>query len=294
MKYLMTVTAWLLLSLCAHAEEKFCLHEDLQQLDKVVAQKTIYEQAKLKEISRCKQGEGNYITDIDKYTYQELLYQEFLKWHPDSAIAHAKACQKIAFANKWTALYKKACIQEAYVKVLCGELLDASMLIQHIGSIQKLSKENQTQMGILMLEFNLRAKIRLFESPLTKSCQDAWNYYSPYIPKNNWRYIYYEALLTRHGNVNLLLAQLKRCKQPSYEAAALTVAISQLYYQQKNINAYLHYLIVSAINDIECANREASSLVSLINSPYSTLCPSQAFRYAMLCTENVKTFKDEV
>lgn len=285
--------AWLLLAVSAQAKGKFCIAEDLKSLDQTVELKATYDQAKQREISRYKLNEGNYLSAIDRYTYQELLYQEYLKWNPDSAITHAQACKKLAADNGMVSLYQKACIHEAYVLVICGELLKASMLIKEMGSIKEMSKENKLQMAILMLEFDLRSYMMNFDNKLTQGCLHTWYTYSPYLPKSNWRYNYYKSMVARRGNVAELIQQLNRCKQPSLEAAAIAVAISQLYYHQKDYNSYLHYLIISAINDIKCANHEASSLVYLINSPHVNLCPNQAFRYAMLCTENVKTFKDQ-
>lgn len=52
----------------------------------------------------------------------------------------------------------------------------------------------------------------------------------------------------------------------------------------------MHYLILSAINDICCSNREASSLLYIVNLPYICAGTERAFNYAMLCTENAKSF----
>lgn len=54
----------------------------------------------------------------------------------------------------------------------------------------------------------------------------------------------------------------------------------------------MHYLILSAINDIKCSNREASSLLFIVNLPYICAGTERAFNYAMLCTENAKNFND--
>ncbi len=291
-KYLTTIiVVWL--ALCANANGKFCVDEDLARLDQAVAQKSKYDQAKQKEIARLRLSEGNYLTPVEKYTYQESLYREYLKWNPDSAITHARECERIALDNGFSDLYKKACIQEAYVKTICGELLDAALLIQNIGKIEELNDENKVQMSILMLEFGLRRKMVGFDATVTNEVLEIWNKYSAYMPKDNWRYDYYNAMLTRSGSADALLAQLKRCKQPSFEAAAISIGLSVLYKRQKDKNACYHYLILSAINDIECANNEASSLIYIINSSYLKLSPKQAFGYAMVCTENAKYFKDK-
>lgn len=44
----------------------------------------------------------------------------------------------------------------------------------------------------------------------------------------------------------------------------------------------MHYLILSAINDICCSNREASSLLYIVNLPYICAGTERAFNYAML------------
>lgn len=55
----------------------------------------------------------------------------------------------------------------------------------------------------------------------------------------------------------------------------------------------MHYLILSAINDISCSNREASSLLYIVNLPYICAGTERAFNYAMLCTENAKSFNNQ-
>lgn len=55
----------------------------------------------------------------------------------------------------------------------------------------------------------------------------------------------------------------------------------------------MHYLILSAINDIKYSNREASSLLFIVNLPYICAGTERAFNYAMLCTENAKIFNDQ-
>ena len=55
----------------------------------------------------------------------------------------------------------------------------------------------------------------------------------------------------------------------------------------------MHYLILSAINDIKYSNREASSLLFIVNLPYICAGTERAFNYAMLCTENAKNFNDQ-
>ena len=292
MKYIITIFI-ACLSLCMQAEEAFNIADDLKKLDSVVAQKQKYDQIKLNEIARFKLTEGNYVTPLERFSYAESLYREYLKWSPDSALCYVQVCKKIAWDNGWETLHQKSCINEAYVKVICGELLEADKLIHELKPITEQSAENKVQMGILMLEFGLRTKMRDLDKRLTKGVFDIWNTYNVYVPESNWRHEYYKVMLTRDADVEVLKAQLKQCKQPSFEAAAVSIAVAMLYYQQKDFNAYYHYLILSAINDIKCANNEASSLIYIVNSRGLCLSQKQTYSYAMVCAENAKFFNDQ-
>ena len=72
----------------------------------------------------------------------------------------------------------------------------------------------------------------------------------------------------------------------------LNIALSKIYRQEKNQNAYAHYLIESAINDITSSNREAMSLLFLLKTPYIEQGSSRAAEYALLCTDNATSFHD--
>lgn len=284
---------FLFLPLRICAQGQFCSAADLKELDQAVEQKESYDQAKLKEIARCKQNIGLCITPLDKYHYYEQLYQEYQKWNPDSARHYAQACKKVALENNLTDLYEVACINEAYIHVICGDMLIASDCIQKLHPIQDLPLHVQKKMAVLMLEFNMRAQLGGFAAPPSQTGEQGWRTYSRYLNQNDWRYLCYQEVLLKRGDLPKMLKVFHACKQPSFEAASLAVSISQLYYRKGDYGNYIHYLIRSAINDIQCSNREATSLLYLLLSPYVKLNIDQAFKYVMLCTENAKTFKDQ-
>ena len=282
----------MLLPTAGHCQ--ICIDEDLRKLDLAVEQRGKYEQAKQKEIDHHKLAEGNCITTMDRYSFHESLYRLYLKWNPDSAVAHARRCQEIASANNLPHLHTKAVIHEAYAKVMCGEMLDANRLIQSVGPIETMDKENQAPMAFLMLEFQLRTNMMMgINNKVPQECRDSWTQYSVYLPKDHWRYHYYKVMLTQNGDTKTLLGILNHCKQPSFEAAAITATVARLYICKGDYDSFHHYLIVSAINDIKCANHEAQSLVHLINSPYISLDPNRAYNYAAVCADNVKFFNDQ-
>ena len=293
MRYLTTIVT-LLMTLCMQGAENFCIEKDLQQLDRIMEQSGKYEQAKQKEIDHYKLAEVNCVTTMDQYNFHESLYRLYLKWNPDSAVAHARRCQEIASANNLLHLHTKAVIHEAYAKVMCGEMLDANRLIQSVGPIESMDKENQAPMAFLMLEFLLRTNMMMgIDNKVPQECRDSWTKYSVYLPKDHWRYQFYKVMLTQNGDTKTLVGMLNHCKQPSFEAAAIAATVARLYVCKGDYDSFHHYLIVSAINDIECANHEAQSLLHLINSPYISLDPNRAYNYAAVCADNVKFFNDQ-
>ena len=108
-----------------------------------------------------------------------------------------------------------------------------------------------------------------------------------------WQKHYYESSLTDHDVLKKLQADLANTQRPSIKAAMLYVSIARQYKKRgADEKLYLHYLILSAINDVKCSNREASSLIFIVNSPHICAGTERAFNYAMLCTENAKSYKD--
>lgn len=293
MKFLMTLAfLWLSLFQVA-AQDEFCLAEDLKKLDKAVLQVDIYDQAKQKDIENAKLTLSNCVTPTETYNCYEQLYHKYMKWNPDTARYYAQQEMKIAQENGWEDRYTRAYIQDTYMLVIAGNLLDASENINKLKDIKEMTQENQHLMAILVLEFSLRTELGGIDDLLTKDCREMWKTYSPYLPKTDWRYLYYETMILKHVSLQSLLHELEHSEQPSYKAAALYLACSKVYYEQKNYNRGIHYLILSAINDIETSNKETTSLLYLINSPHVCLNPDQAFQYAMLCTENARIFKDQ-
>ena len=151
--------------------------------------------------------------------------------------------------------------------------------------------------AILMFEYRIHLDMKEFmERKLVNNAEQlaVWNKYSIYLPDDMWQKHYYEALLTRKDILKTLLDELKNTQQPSLKAAMLYISIADQYNKKTNDeNVFLHYLILSAINDIKSSNREASSLLYIVNLPYICAGTERAFNYAMLCTENAKSFNDQ-
>lgn len=279
-------------------DANFNIEADLQRLDSVVANSANYDHQKQQNINLIKRSMGAYVTPMERYNYYKRLYDEYMKFDSDSAKHYASLCQEVASRANMPDLELMSIFDRAYIMIICGELIDAQQLLNKISTpIESMSDDVRMKYAILMFEYRIHLDMKEFmERKLVNNAEQltVWNKYSIYLPDDMWQKHYYEALLTRKDILKTLLDELKNTQQPSLKAAMLYISIADQYNKKTNDeNVFLHYLILSAINDIKSSNREASSLLYIVNLPYICAGTERAFNYAMLCTENAKSFNDQ-
>ena len=298
MKALFFLLLSFLISVTSKAQKtEFNIEEDLLRLDSVVANSANYDKQKLQDINNIKRSMGGFVTPTERYNFYKRLYDEYMKFDSDSAKHYASMCQKVASRANMHNYEVASILDRAYIFITCGELIDAQRILNTISTpIDSLPEDIRMKYAITMLEYQLRLDIKSFweNKNVDKEASLAvWNKYSQYLPDDMWQKHYYESSLTENDVLKKLQADLANTQRPSIKAAMLYVSIARQY---KNRGAddklYLHYLILSAINDLKCSNREASSLIFIVNSPQVCAGTERAFNYAMLCTENAKSYKD--
>ena len=271
------------------------LEKDLQQLDEAVANHQTYDRQKLQNIAAWKKEAYGCVTALERYNYLKHLCDEYMKFDPDSAAFYARRCIEVTEKAGLRDLNLMSHIDAIYLTVCRGEVMTAERMLEKLPPIEQMPANAQMKLAMAMMEYQMRVYLKGFaekQRPKEEDMKNTWKKYSPYLPDNLWQKHYYRTHLTNDRTDRLLLADLKHTAQPSIKAAMLYVALSSQSQAQGKINECLHYLILSAINDIKSSNREASSLVYLMNNDNLPLDVDRAFRYTMLCTENAKTFKD--
>lgn len=276
---------------------KFDIEADLHRLDTVVANSHKYDAQKMHDINYIKRSTGDFVTPTERYNYYKRLYDEYMKFDSDSAKHYASMCQKVASRTNMHNYEVAAILDRAYIFITCGELIDAQRILNTISTpIDSLPDDVRMKYAITMLEYRIRLDLKSFwENKYgdKEACLAVWNKYNRYLPDDMWQKHYYESSLTDHDVLKKLQADLANTQRPSIKAAMLYVSIARQYKKRgADEKLYLHYLILSAINDVKCSNREASSLIFIVNSPHICAGTERAFNYAMLCTENAKSYKD--
>lgn len=276
---------------------KFDIEADLHRLDTVVANSHKYDAQKMQDINYINRNMGGFVTPTERYNFYKRLYDEYMKFDSDSAKHYASMCQKVASKANMYNYEVAAILDRAYIFITCGELIDAQRILNTISTpIDSLPDDVRMKYAITMLEYRIRLDLKSFwENKYgdKEACLAVWNKYNRYLPDDMWQKHYYESSLTDHDVLKKLQADLANTQRPSIKAAMLYVSIARQYKDRgADDKLYLHYLILSAINDVKCSNREASSLIFIVNSPHICAGTERAFNYAMLCTENAKSYKD--
>lgn len=276
---------------------KFDIEADLHRLDTVVANSHKYDAQKMHDINYIKRSTGDFVTPTERYNFYKRLYDEYMKFDSDSAKHYASMCQKVASRTNMHNYEVAAILDRAYIFITCGGLIDAQRILNTISTpIDSLPDDVRMKYAITMLEYRIRLDLKSFwENKYgdKEACLAVWNKYNRYLPDDMWQKHYYESSLTDHDVLKKLQADLANTQRPSIKAAMLYVSIARQYKKRgADEKLYLHYLILSAINDVKCSNREASSLIFIVNSPHICAGTERAFNYAMLCTENAKSYKD--
>lgn len=276
---------------------KFDIEVDLHRLDTVVANSHKYDAQKMHDINYIKRSTGDFVTPTERYNFYKRLYDEYMKFDSDSAKHYASMCQKVASRTNMHNYEVAAILDRVYIFITCGELIDAQRILNTISTpIDSLPDDVRMKYAITMLEYCIRLNLKaLWENKYNdkEACLAVWNKYNQYLPDDMWQKHYYESSLTDHDVLKKLQADLANTQRPSIKAAMLYVSIARQYKKRgADEKLYLHYLILSAINDVKCSNREASSLIFIVNSPHICAGTERAFNYAMLCTENAKSYKD--
>lgn len=274
--------------------QKVDLEADFNKLDNAILKKDSYINKQQQEINAIKKDFAT-TAPYDKYIYFKRLFDKYMRFNPDSAEVYVQRCKEVALKAGMENEYLQSEIDEVMITVLRSDCYKAKILLDKIGPIDDLPPFLRVKLAIVYMEFYIRRVYLTLGSDvniLKITEEDFWNNFNHYFPEGSWSSDYYETLITRRNLKDRLLFHLQGSPKPSIQTAMLEYALSRIYEQEGNSELQCHHLIMSAINDLEMSNREAQSLVDLINSKYVDLGSKRAFQYVMICTENANYYKD--
>lgn len=271
------------------------IEKDFNRLDSVVAQRAIYTQEKESAIKKYRQ---NYIftTSIDRYNFNKHMLNEYMKFDSDSALAYAYRCRKIAYDEGLSNEKLLSTIDIAYIIALKGELMQAWEVLEQLPPISEMPQPAQTRLASTYLEYYLRLNIYANEANNAEQIQQIKAHCDSligYLPANSWMVDYYTAVVFKKGDKARLVNLIDNSPKPSIQAAMLYIALANVLQAEGDGLGHTHFLVLSAINDIKSANRDASSLIHISQSPYLNKSSKRASEYLKACTENAMRYNDQ-
>lgn len=280
---------------CHQSPQQKMLEKDFEELDNVVANRNQYISNKERNVATLKREMLSYTTVSDKYVYSKRLYDEYMKFNPDSAAYYSRMSQKYALEGGMHQEYLQAKIDALLLTILSGDYYKAKIKIDEMGPIDQLPLLVRPKMAIVYLEFYMRLRqisANEIDSRFGMTKNECWKSFGKYLDPHDWMYDYYENCILQCNNRRRLLVDFSKTQEPSVQAAMLAFSIATTYQMEHNDAMYCHWLIRSSINDVASANREVQSLVTLIMSPFVDKNSSRAFNYLMACTDNAHYYKD--
>lgn len=265
----------------------------LDSLDKVLVDRQSILSKKQTVINDLKRGISE-IRSLEALEVKyEQIYQEYLHFNGDSAIAYAKKAYYTALKTKRPEMILTAqfCLLRSYTRQgLTGKGYE---VIFNIGSINNVLPAYRAQYADQLLDFFMRVNYKddLNYDP-NNDAIDAWRRFSQYLGKGSLEYYFYQVVCTKHGNIKMLEQIINKTPQPSFAAANAYFAVAMESKRRGDLNRFYNNLILAAINDMLLANTEVSSLVTLLQTPPLKKDLKRSYAYIQVCSDNVRRYND--
>lgn len=268
---------------------------DLVALDEEVANRQQYVNLKLSQIEELKKLLPSAASPVERYAGYKRIYDEYLRFNPDSARRYVELCQDIAERYQMKDEWLQSQIDDAMITILQGDYYHAKEKLDSIADIETLPAHLQHKAATAFIEFYSRRsalKSGYGGGVPVNEAKAYWGIYGKYLTKDHWQTDYYESLMTDHDKRKALYSHIEKFADNPGISAMLEYALGLGYFREGNKEEGVHHTILSAENDIRSANREAQSLVYLTNKGIPDLDADRAYRYIMVCTENARYYHD--
>lgn len=290
---------FLLMLSASVSAQSYDIEKELRVLDREVANNHLYIAQKQEKIDKIKRDISVASFAAERYLLFKRLYEEYQKFDGDSAIAYAGRCYELGVKEKRMDWQKEAKLNIIKVFVLRSFYPVAEELLHEYGAIDSVLPQLRKEYAIVVLEHQIRLHTQLggtrFAVTHPERMLELWNTYKAYIPQELPSYVYFEYSMQKPSNVDMeakLRASLENLPAYTTDRAMVEVALALQRQQKGDSIAYMHHLIQSAICDIRSANREAMSLLFILQMLTKHDDIARAFDYALLCDENVQLYKD--
>lgn len=286
--------AMLLMALCPLSSFAFSheLRQLLDSLDDAVARRQTALAKKQQVIDDLKRGVTDLPNDGALVAKYEQIFQEYLHFNGDSALAYAKRSVVAAEHTGQPALIltAKFCLLRAYTRQ--GLLGKSYEVINSIGDINAVPAVYRSRYADHLLDFYMRVSQQNDFTVPAQEAKAAWGTYSQYLVNGSPEYLFYQAVCTGKGDKRRINQALRMLNKPSFLVANLYFALAFDERSKGNENGFYENLILSAVNDMLLGNTEVSSLLMLLQTPLLECDLKRSSNYIQVCSDNIKRYHD--
>lgn len=277
---------WLLpLSVQAQSDEVL-----FNRLDSLLAAQTAITKAKEARISKIKERlKVPHLTPRQEYDINEKLYQEYMAFKCEPAYSFATRNRKIASANGWWREFNASTLEQVHILSVMALFDVAQKSLSSVRLDALKTREDSLAYFVCYSDLHLfgaeftegtpfykenlaaaqmgRKKALSLASPATMSgATNIANYYS-YINQNDKAI----ALLTKYLDSGV--------KVGTRDYSVATSDLAYFYWMKKDFAKRRHYLLLSAISDVQGAVRENNSLRDLASQLMDDGDYDRAYKY---------------
>lgn len=286
--------AMLLMALCPLSSFAFSheLRQLLDSLDDAVARRQTALAKKQQVIDDLKRSVTDLPNDGALVAKYEQIFQEYLHFNGDSALAYAKRSVVAAEHTGQPALIltAKFCLLRAYTRQ--GLLGKGYEVINSIGDINAVPAVYRSRYADHLLDFYMRVSQQNDFTVPAQDAKAAWGTYSQYLVNGSPEYLFYQAVCTGKGDKRRINQALRMLNKPSFLVANLYFALAFDERSKGNENGFYENLILSAVNDMLLGNTEVSSLLMLLQTPLLECDLKRSSNYIQVCSDNIKRYHD--
>lgn len=302
MKYLFGILFWCLafpLLAVPYGED---IQKLLARLDALIEQKETFIQQKETKIAQLCQQAVRVRTAEERYWMNKQLYDELFVYNADSAMVYVKQNLDIAAEMKredWQAEWQ---IKKAFLLSATGLLKEALDVLEKIDGQQlppDLQIEYYGQMMYLYSHFGLYSGLgNLSQGYYQKESMYKDSIYAVITPENP-QYLWYKGWkFLGTADMDAVADELKRtvdvATQESRHDAMNAYILALLYRESGHTEAYLKYMIYSAMADVRTANRDIASLEEVAKTLFSLGDIDHAYTYINYCLQHAQWYRNRV
>ena len=211
------------------------------------------------------------LNEEQQYQTCKKLYDEYLAFQFDSAFSYINRCMELQQRIGNADLNAESRIAMAHILAVTGIFRKAQQMLDGVDASQ-LTTERRVEYYNQLGEMNLYRSEMAELTPFFQEYIDSAQYYRQLIfqiaPKDSYDYIFNHATYTcEQGDIDSAISQLEQflptLRQGDRRYSIVTSTLAYFYSKQQNADMQEHYLLLSAISDVQGAILENNSLREL-------------------------------